>query len=502
MNWSSVVAGNPQQNNRRKEVSETGSSTSQSVRETQASTDQTSSQQPQKEEFPSLDTLTLAPQSKRQQRHSESWHDDTSEPAGSKPQQPQGKGSKQKQQPRSGKGANQRNAGGGGAAPGSGGLDLSAFIRAAKTKEDIARLKQEKAKAQEQLQIQRAREKLLKEQGLPGSKANRLDTSAPTKLRGKEREKPKRKRPTRLKKALHAQRMERRGTNGNGSGADHDDGHGGEDDDDQQHSDSGDETGADAEDDADVVDDPNDQNQHPDVANDDDVDDDVDDRAATSTVKAGKGHSHSKNGHDGTTGVGLSNRKVFYGPVYPAFARFGLSTEAECSLHSRKFREYCRQYTNVDGLKGSIRRLLADLQRFEQRVRNVEPQKLRQKKRLVVGIRQVEHWLGLGRLKGVILAPDLEANDRDHGLDAHVRGILDTCKTDGVELIIGPSRYKMGQPMSIRRATAVVGIVNYDGAQEHWQTMLECAKVGREKYEDAVRERLAAAQAEFATGNT
>ena len=76
-------------------------------------------------------------------------------------------------------------------------------------------------------------------------------------------------------------------------------------------------------------------------------------------------------------------------------------------IHSRRFREYCDQVIDkqVDELAQNI---LIDLNRFYQRQVQRNPHKAKSKRRFVLGIREVFKHLKLGRIKCVIVSPNLE----------------------------------------------------------------------------------------------
>ena len=76
-------------------------------------------------------------------------------------------------------------------------------------------------------------------------------------------------------------------------------------------------------------------------------------------------------------------------------------------IHSRRFREYCDQVIDkqIDDLAQTI---LTDLNRFYQRLVQRNPHKAKSKRRFVLGIREVFKHLKLGKIKCVIVSPNLE----------------------------------------------------------------------------------------------
>ena len=83
------------------------------------------------------------------------------------------------------------------------------------------------------------------------------------------------------------------------------------------------------------------------------------------------------------------------------------STVEQSRIHSRGFREYCDQVIDkqVDELANHI---LAELNRFYNRQVQKNPTKAKSKRRFVLGIREVFKHLKLGKIKCVIVSPNLE----------------------------------------------------------------------------------------------
>lgn len=83
------------------------------------------------------------------------------------------------------------------------------------------------------------------------------------------------------------------------------------------------------------------------------------------------------------------------------------STVEQSRIHSRRFREYCDQVIDkqVDELANHI---LAELNRFYNRQVQKNPTKAKSKRRFVLGIREVFKHLKLGKIKCVIVSPNLE----------------------------------------------------------------------------------------------
>lgn len=76
-------------------------------------------------------------------------------------------------------------------------------------------------------------------------------------------------------------------------------------------------------------------------------------------------------------------------------------------IHSRRFREYCTHVLdrNIDEC---VSDLLRDLVRFQDRQYQKDPTKAKNKRRIVLGLREVTKHLKLGKIKCVVISPNLE----------------------------------------------------------------------------------------------
>ena len=96
------------------------------------------------------------------------------------------------------------------------------------------------------------------------------------------------------------------------------------------------------------------------------------------------------------------------------------SAVEQSRIHSRRFREYCDQVIDkqVDELANHI---LNELNRFYNRQVQKNPTKAKSKRRFVLGIREVFKHLKLGKIKCVIVSPNLEkiqskGNFKEHSI--------------------------------------------------------------------------------------
>merc|ERR1740123_983988 len=81
--------------------------------------------------------------------------------------------------------------------------------------------------------------------------------------------------------------------------------------------------------------------------------------------------------------------------------------KAKDAVHSRKFRPYCSHLLSPE-VNTTISSLMSDLIRFQDKQYAKDPDKAKAKRRYVVGLREVAKFLKVKKIKAIILAPDIE----------------------------------------------------------------------------------------------
>ncbi|XP_006790099.1 selenocysteine insertion sequence-binding protein 2-like isoform X2 [Neolamprologus brichardi] len=154
-------------------------------------------------------------------------------------------------------------------------------------------------------------------------------------------------------------------------------------------------------------------------------------------------------------------------------------------IHSRKFRDYCSQMLSKD-VDECVMLLLKELVRFQDRLYQKDPMKARMKRRIVMGLREVHKHLKLRKIKCVIISPNCERIQSKGGLDEALHTIIDTCREQGVPFIFALSRKALGRCVNKAVPVTLVGIFNYDGAQDYYHKMIELSSEARAAYEGMV----------------
>ncbi|KAM9360913.1 uncharacterized protein ABDE67_001543 [Symphorus nematophorus] len=151
-------------------------------------------------------------------------------------------------------------------------------------------------------------------------------------------------------------------------------------------------------------------------------------------------------------------------------------------IHSRKFRDYCNQMLSKD-VDECVTALLKELVRFQDRLYQKDPMKARMKKRIVMGLREVLKHLKLRKVKCVVISPNCERIQSKGGLDEALYTIIDTCREQGVPFVFALSRKALGRCVNKAVPVSLVGIFNYDGAQDVYHKMIELSSEARRAYE-------------------
>ncbi|GAA6218700.1 selenocysteine insertion sequence-binding protein 2 isoform X1 [Lates japonicus] len=151
-------------------------------------------------------------------------------------------------------------------------------------------------------------------------------------------------------------------------------------------------------------------------------------------------------------------------------------------IHSRKFRDYCSQMLSRD-VDECVTTLLKELVRFQDRLYQKDPMKARMKRRIVMGLREVLKHLKLRKVKCVIISPNCERIQSKGGLDEALHTIIDTCREQGVPFVFALSRKALGRCVNKAVPVSLVGIFNYDGAQDYYHKMIELSSEARRAYE-------------------
>uniref|UniRef100_A0A8D0GX89 SECIS binding protein 2 n=1 Tax=Sphenodon punctatus TaxID=8508 RepID=A0A8D0GX89_SPHPU len=154
-------------------------------------------------------------------------------------------------------------------------------------------------------------------------------------------------------------------------------------------------------------------------------------------------------------------------------------------IHSRRFRDYCSQVLSKE-VDSCVTDLLKELVRFQDRLYQEDPIKAKTKRRLVMGLREVLKHLKLKKLKCIIISPNCEKIQSKGGLDDTLHSIIDCACEQNVPFVFALNRKALGRCMNKAVPVSVVGIFSYDGAQDHFHKMIELTVEARQAYKDMI----------------
>jgi len=145
--------------------------------------------------------------------------------------------------------------------------------------------------------------------------------------------------------------------------------------------------------------------------------------------------------------------------------------KALTAIHSRKFRSYCTHLLSPD-LDTAISQLLTDLVRFQDKQHAKDPIKAKARRRYVVGLREVAKFLKVKKVSCVILAPDIERVETEGGLDDTVTKLIKDSEVQEVNTVFGLNRRKLGKLCLKKVPVSCIGIMNYQGSDENYKQIL------------------------------
>ncbi|NWR74808.1 SEBP2 protein, partial [Centropus unirufus] len=154
-------------------------------------------------------------------------------------------------------------------------------------------------------------------------------------------------------------------------------------------------------------------------------------------------------------------------------------------IHSRNFRDYCSQVLSKE-VDSCVTDLLKELVRFQDRLYQKDPVKAKIKRRLVMGLREVLKHLKLKKLKCVIISPNCEKIQSKGGLDETLHNIIDCACEQNVPFVFALNRKALGRCVNKAVPVSVVGIFSYDGAQDHFHRMVQLTTEARKAYKDMI----------------
>lgn len=163
---------------------------------------------------------------------------------------------------------------------------------------------------------------------------------------------------------------------------------------------------------------------------------------------------------------------------FPALNDTTVKVSEEKSLHCRAFRTYC-DHLITDELRDLAENVVTKLFQFQSNAYGKNPIKAVSNKRYCVGFNEVLKHLETRKIKLVLIAPDLEPND---SIDQLVERVKTICRQARVPYVFAIKRRKMGFHLMKKVPVSCLGIISYDGVDNPVKRMLEIADHERVSY--------------------
>lgn len=126
-----------------------------------------------------------------------------------------------------------------------------------------------------------------------------------------------------------------------------------------------------------------------------------------------------------------------------------------------------------DNLDHQVAILLRHLRRLSDRQRSIEPA-ASAKRRLIVGLKEVARAVRQGKVKCVVVAPDIEdVSPSGAGVEGKIREIVSICYQQDVPVIFTLSRSRIGWALGKSLRMSALAIVDVTGTNALYESILE-----------------------------
>ena len=152
-------------------------------------------------------------------------------------------------------------------------------------------------------------------------------------------------------------------------------------------------------------------------------------------------------------------------------------------IHCNYYRDYCNQCVTdeIDHLATS---LLAEIVRFQDRMHAKDPQKASIKRRYCCGLREVEKYLTIKKVKCLLVAPDIQKIMTNGVLDQTVHKLIEKSQETETPIVFCLTRKQLGYLCKKRANISCVAILNPSGADETFKSLIQSAMDSKKEYED------------------
>nr|XP_033776683.1 selenocysteine insertion sequence-binding protein 2-like isoform X2 [Geotrypetes seraphini] len=171
----------------------------------------------------------------------------------------------------------------------------------------------------------------------------------------------------------------------------------------------------------------------------------------------------------------------------PASSGIGspMAASTVTKIHSKRFREYCNQVLSKE-IDECATLLLQELVSFQERVYQKDPMKAKIKRRLVMGLREVTKHMKLNKIKCVVISPNCEKIQSKGGLDEALYNVIAMAREQEIPFIFALGRKALGRCVNKLVPVSVVGIFNFAGADSLFNKLVSLTEEARKAYRDMV----------------
>ncbi|CAL4076709.1 unnamed protein product [Meganyctiphanes norvegica] len=157
--------------------------------------------------------------------------------------------------------------------------------------------------------------------------------------------------------------------------------------------------------------------------------------------------------------------------------------ELQDPIHKNSFREYCNHVLTPE-LDSKAQALIEALVRFQERQYLKDPVKARIRRRYVCGLKEAIKLMG--KMSCILVAPDITRSKGPGALDERVEQVLSRARESAVPVIFVLSKRKLGKISRKKGTVSCFGIINYQGAQDFFNEMMELVPAAKQQYEQLV----------------
>ncbi|XP_063782108.1 selenocysteine insertion sequence-binding protein 2-like [Pseudophryne corroboree] len=171
----------------------------------------------------------------------------------------------------------------------------------------------------------------------------------------------------------------------------------------------------------------------------------------------------------------------------PASSGIGspMASSAITKIHSKRFREYCNQVLSKE-IDECVTVLLQELVSFQEQEYTKDSTKAKLKRRLVMGLREVTKHMKLNKIKCVIISPNCEKIQSKGGLDEALYNVIAMAREQEIPFVFALGRKALGRCVNKLVPVSVVGIFSYSGAESLFNNLVSLTEEARKAYKDMV----------------